>query len=74
MQSDPSNEENRYLVLVNSEEQYSLWQQHVPIPAGWAATGPVGSKEDCLKYIEQVWQDMRPRSLRSEMNVSVPRQ
>lgn len=51
-------------VVVNDEEQYSIWQVGRPIPAGWNAVGRQGTKEDCLAYIEETWVDMRPRSVR----------
>lgn len=53
-----------FIVVVNQEEQYSIWPQELPLPTGWSATGKPGSKAECLEYIEQVWTDMRPRSLR----------
>ena len=54
-----------YLVVVNAEEQYSIWEAATPAPAGWRAEGFSGSKEQCLARIEQVWTDMRPLSLRT---------
>lgn len=58
-------EDNRlYLVVVNEEEQYSIWLESREIPAGWKAVGKSGSKQECLEYIESVWTDMRPLSLR----------
>jgi MbtH protein len=56
-----------YTVLVNHEEQYSLWPQHKDVPAGWRAVGKEGSKEECSKYVDEVWTDMRPLSLRKRM-------
>ena len=56
-----------FLVVVNHEEQYSLWPAFKEIPAGWTATGPRGSRKACLEWIEQVWTDMRPKSLRDAM-------
>jgi MbtH protein len=53
-----------YLVVLNDEEQYSIWQTDAPVPAGWHAEGYRGSREECLAHIERVWTDMRPRSLR----------
>lgn len=61
-----SNEEN-FLVVINDEEQYSIWLAEKPVPAGWRAVGKRGSKADCLEYIESVWTDMRPLSLRKRM-------
>jgi MbtH protein len=59
--------ERSYLVVRNDEEQYSIWEQDRPIPAGWQAIGMSGSREQCLEHIDQVWTDMRPRSLRVAM-------
>ncbi len=56
-----------YLVLINHEEQYSLWPSYKPIPAGWEAVGKERSKEACISYIDEVWTDMRPLSLRKQM-------
>jgi MbtH protein len=53
-----------FVVLVNDEDQYSLWPRFKEIPAGWKQVGPTGSKEECLKFVEANWTDMRPRSLR----------
>ena len=54
-----------YLVVVNGEEQYSVWMADLPVPEGWRAEGFSGGKEDCLAHIEQVWTDMRPLSLQT---------
>ena len=56
-----------YRVVVNHEEQYSIWVTDRPIPQGWNDVGKVGSKEECLAYINEVWTDMRPLSLRKHM-------
>lgn len=60
-------EEGDYLVLVNDEEQYSLWPSFHEIPAGWRATGPRGARAECLAWIDATWTDMRPKSLRDAM-------
>lgn len=57
------NENGEYLVLINHEEQYSLWPSFREIPPGWVATGPSGSRQVCLDWIEENWTDMRPKSL-----------
>jgi MbtH protein len=44
-----------YAVLVNHEEQYSIWPAHRGLPLGWSAVGKQGTKQECLAYIEQVW-------------------
>jgi len=56
-----------YDVVVNDEEQYSIWAVGRAVPAGWRAVGVNGSKEKCLEHIEEVWTDMRPKSLRLAM-------
>jgi MbtH protein len=53
-----------YEVLVNHEEQYSLWLAGKAVPNGWKRVGPRGSRSVCLDYINEVWTDMRPLSLR----------
>ena len=60
--------EGRYFVVVNDEEQYSIWPEHREPPAGWTRVGQARAKEDCLEHIETVWTDMRPRSLRERMS------
>lgn len=55
-------------VVVNDEEQYSIWPVDRENPPGWRDTGTTGSKEQCLAFIDEVWTDMRPLSLRSQMD------
>jgi MbtH protein len=52
------------LVVVNDEEQYSVWAADREPPPGWRATGFAGTREECLAHIETVWTDMRPLSVR----------
>lgn len=59
-----------FQVVVNHEEQYSIWPAHKEMPSGWKAVGPSGPKDVCLRYIEEVWTDMRPLSLRIKMDGS----
>jgi MbtH protein len=54
-----------YKVVVNDEEQYSIWLADRENPPGWSDAGKEGPKEECLAYIEEVWTDMRPLSLRN---------
>jgi MbtH protein len=56
--------EARFKVLINHEEQYSLWPADLDVPGGWTETGVCASKEECDKYLEATWTDMRPKSLR----------
>ncbi|WP_405858821.1 MbtH family NRPS accessory protein [Streptomyces sp. NBC_00090] len=55
-------------VVLNTEEQYSIWWTDRPLPAGWTAEGTEGSREECLAHIGEVWTDMRPLSLRRRMD------
>ncbi|MGV9268853.1 MbtH family protein [Kitasatospora sp. NPDC003701] len=57
----------RYRVVLNDEEQYSIWWADRDLPAGWRAEGVEGSKDECLAHIDEVWTDMRPASLRRRM-------
>ena len=61
----PDNTE--YKVVINHEEQYSIWPANKGIPTGWRAVGKQGLKRECLQYIEEVWTDMRPLSLHKDM-------
>ncbi|MDX1642892.1 MAG: MbtH family NRPS accessory protein [Thermoanaerobaculia bacterium] len=65
-EADSSTSELRYRVVVNHEEQYSIWPLERELPAGWKELDKNGSKDECLAYIEEVWTDMRPLSLRRD--------
>jgi MbtH protein len=67
MSRDQDDDTLTYRVVINHEEQYSIWPAYKEIPAGWRDTGKQGLKADCLSYIESVWTDMRPLSLRRKM-------
>lgn len=56
-----------YKVVINHEEQYSIWPGDRENPAGWNDAGKSGRKAECLEYIREVWTDMRPLSLRKQM-------
>lgn len=56
-----------YSVVINHEEQYSIWPVDRETPLGWKDVGKSGTKQECLDYIEEVWTDMRPLSLRKHM-------
>ncbi len=60
-------DEGTYIVVVNHEEQYSIWPEYKEIPKGWRSVGKSGSKQECLDHIKEVWVDMRPLSLRRAM-------
>jgi MbtH protein len=64
---DKEEDTREYQVLVNSEEQYSLWLAGQAIPNGWRQVGPTGQKQVCLDYVKEVWTDMRPLSVRKAM-------
>jgi len=58
---------DRLQVVVNDEEQYSIWPAHTSPPAGWRGDGYQGTREMCLAHIEEVWTDMRPLSVRRQL-------
>jgi uncharacterized protein YbdZ (MbtH family) len=65
---DPDREDTTiYKVVMNHEEQYSIWPDYKDIPLGWRDAGKSGPKPECLAYIKEVWTDMRPLSLRKKM-------
>ena len=68
--SDEQDDSRAYKVVVNDEEQYSIWPLDRETPLGWRDGGQSGTKAECLAYIEQVWTDMRPLSLRKAMAAS----
>ena len=70
MQEEERDEFAVYTVVVNHEEQYSIWPLDLAVPAGWREVGRTGPKSECLAYIEEVWTDMRPLSLRRSMGDS----
>lgn len=65
--SDSSEDTTIYMVVVNHEEQYSIWPADRELPLGWNNAGFSGLKPECLEYIKEVWTDMRPLSLRKQM-------
>lgn len=65
--SERDDDQTIYKVVVNHEEQYSIWPADRELPLGWNEAGKQGTKAECLAYIEEVWTDMRPLSLRKEM-------
>lgn len=65
---DPDKEDTTiYRVVVNHEEQYSIWPDYKEIPLGWKDVSVIGPKAQCLAFIKEVWTDMRPLSLRKKM-------
>jgi uncharacterized protein YbdZ (MbtH family) len=63
-QTGVGEDDRAYAVVVNDEEQYSIWPSERDLPIGWAAAGFIGPKSECLAHIEEVWIDMRPRGAR----------
>lgn len=57
----------RYTVLINGEDQYSIWPEGKVPPDGWKQAGFAGRKDECIAHVDHVWQDLRPRSLRIAM-------
>jgi MbtH protein len=67
MSSDEREDKTHYKVVVNHEEQYSIWPADRENALGWNDAGKSGTKDECLAHIKEVWTDMRPRSLRDKM-------
>ncbi|MEV0505841.1 MbtH family NRPS accessory protein [Streptomyces spectabilis] len=55
-----------YQIVVNHEEQYSIWDSEMDIPAGWSPVGVSGSRAECLTHIEKIWTDITPLSVRKK--------
>ncbi|MET9516840.1 MbtH family NRPS accessory protein [Streptomyces sp. NPDC002994] len=64
-------QEGRFAVVINDEEQYSIWPQGRDLPDGWRGAGFSGSREECLAHVEVVWTDQRPLSVRRVAGQSV---
>ncbi|GIF04588.1 MbtH family protein [Actinoplanes siamensis] len=68
MSTNPfDDEDGRFYVVVNDEEQHSLWPAFAEVPAGWRVVFGEDARAKCLEYVEQNWSDLRPRSLREAM-------
>ena len=61
-------DDRAYVVLINDEEQYSLWLKEVDVPTGWRTVGKEGSRKECVQFVDDTWKDMRPLSLRQKMD------
>lgn len=70
MSTEEREDNTIYNVVVNHEEQYSIWAANRENALGWNSVGKTGTKEECLAYIKEVWTDMRPLSLRKKMEES----
>ncbi|HED09777.1 MAG TPA: MbtH family NRPS accessory protein [Caldithrix abyssi] len=66
--SEEREDKTVYKVVVNDEEQYSIWPADRENAPGWKDAGKSGSKQECLDYVKEVWTDMRPKSLREKMD------
>ncbi|MEC3978297.1 MbtH family protein [Amycolatopsis sp. H20-H5] len=58
-----------FTVVINDEEQYSIWPAELDVPAGWTPTGASGTRDECVRHIDEVWTDIRPKSLRVALGV-----
>jgi MbtH protein len=67
MSSDEQEDTISYKVVINHEEQYSIWPAERPNPLGWRNAGKTGTKSECLAHVREAWTDMRPLSLRQQM-------
>lgn len=68
MSINPFDDDNgSFVVLVNDEEQHSLWPSFADVPAGWQVVFGEANRADCLEFIEQNWTDIRPKSLRERL-------
>lgn len=66
--SNPFDDENAvFYVLINDEEQYSLWPAFAAVPDGWSIAFGTAPKVECVDFVEKNWTDMRPKSLRESM-------
>jgi MbtH protein len=65
---DDTTDHRRCQVVVNDEEQYSVWPGDRDLPPGWRAEGTTGTRQECLAHIDAVWTDMRPLSLRRQLD------
>ncbi|MFN2188333.1 MAG: MbtH family protein [Candidatus Promineifilaceae bacterium] len=66
--TETENDDTIYAVVVNHEEQYSIWPIDRDLPVGWQRVDVSGTKSECLDYIEEVWTDIRPLSLRQRLS------
>lgn len=69
MSTNPFDDESgSFYVLINAEEQYSLWPSFADVPQGWKIVFGESDRQQCMEYIDANWTDMRPKSLRDAMN------
>ena len=70
MPIDEQEDKRTYTVVINDEEQYSIWFANRELPLGWRSVGKSGTKQECLDHIKTVWTDMRPLSVRKRMEAA----
>ncbi|OGT97177.1 MAG: antibiotic synthesis protein MbtH [Geobacteraceae bacterium GWB2_52_12] len=70
MQTNEGIDNEEFDVVINDEQQYSIWPRGKEVPAGWQKVGITGSRVYCLEHISSIWTDMRPLSLRSHTKIS----
>jgi uncharacterized protein YbdZ (MbtH family) len=68
MADETNDERTPYVVVINDDEQYSIWRRDRPLPAGWREVGFEAGRTECLAHIEQVWTDMRPLTVRRALS------
>lgn len=68
-----ASDQHRFVVVVNEEEQHALWPAWKALPQGWSRTGFSGNQAECLGYVDRVWADMRPASVRTPREPIAPR-
>ena len=67
MKEEDEDDDQNWRVVINDEEQYSIWRTDRELPLGWREEGKVGTRQECLDHIDAVWTDMRPLSVRKQM-------
>lgn len=72
MPIDEKEDTRIYTVVMNHEEQYSIWFADQPLPLGWNEVGKSGTKQECLSYIKEVWTDITPLSVRLRLRSNKP--
>lgn len=71
---DTAPSEAVFVVVVNHEDQYSIWPADKALPLGWQPAGRQGTRSECLEFVKAAWTDMRPRSLRLDMERAADQQ
>lgn len=66
----PKQTDDSYIVVRNTDEQYSIWRAGRPVPSGWLDAGEHGTKDECLRFIRKNWSDIRPVSVRNRLEIA----